>query len=299
MKDFALIGAAGFVASRHLQAISETGNRLVAACDPNESVGILDRYFPDAAFFREFERFDLHLERLRRRGSAVDYVGICSPNYLHAAHMHCALRHGAHAICEKPLVLDSSDLDLLGDLEREHGRRVYTILQLRLHPAVQALRNKVLERLAREPSFRPQVALTYITSRGSWYHASWKADAAKSGGVTSNIGIHFFDMLLWIFGSVQESRLERATPSSAAGQLTLAHADVTWQLSIDAADLPPAALARGQRTHRSLQMEGEEVEFSEGFTDLHTASYRHILGGGGFGIADARAAVELVAGFRR
>ncbi|MCE2935946.1 MAG: Gfo/Idh/MocA family protein [Cyclobacteriaceae bacterium] len=290
MKNFALIGAAGFIAPRHMKAIKETGNNLVAALDRFDSVGILDSYFPQADFFTEFERFDRHLDKLRRQGQKIDYVSICSPNYLHDSHIRFALRHQADAICEKPLVLNPWNLDSLLEIEQETGRRVYTILQLRLHPAIQQLREKVKAMPANK---KMDVDLTYITSRGHWYHISWKGDLAKSGGVATNIGIHFFDMLIWVFGSVQQSHVTRLSDSTASGHLELERANVNWKLSIDANDLPPAVAAQGKRTYRSIVIAHEELEFSEGFTDLHTDSYRAILVGQGYGINDTRPSIEL------
>jgi UDP-N-acetyl-2-amino-2-deoxyglucuronate dehydrogenase len=285
---FALIGASGFVAVRHMRAIAETGHELVAALDPNDSVGVIDSYFPDAHFFVEFERFDRHVDKLRRRGTALDFVSVCSPNYLHDSHIRFGLRSGAHVICEKPIVLNPWNLDALQAIEDECGKRVYTVLQLRLHPAIAALR----ERFRSGP--KRDVDLAYITSRGRWYHVSWKGDPQKSGGIATNIGVHFFDMLQWVFGRVLESQVHLATPQSAAGYLELERARVRWFLSIDAQTLPPELRARGQRTFRSITVDGEEVEFSEGFTDLHTATYRDVLAGGGYGLNDARPAVELV-----
>lgn len=291
MKNFALTGLAGYIAPRHLQAIRDTGNRLVAAVDPHDSVGILDGYFPDAAFFSEFERFDRHLELLRRKEEEqrVQYLSICAPNHLHDAHIRLALRIGADAICEKPLVLNPWNLDQLAQLEAETGRRVWTILQLRVHPALLALR----ERLQAEPGKRHQVNLTYLTSRGVWYRYSWKGDEAKSGGVVTNIGIHFFDLLLWLFGNVQAATVTTADAQRMGGTLVLDRADVTWFLSIDRTDLP-GHLQGTQPTYRSITIDGEEVEFSGGFRDLHTVVYEETLAGRGFGLDDARPSIELV-----
>lgn len=298
MKKFALIGAAGYIAPRHLQAIRDTGNSLLAALDPHDSVGILDSFFPDARFFSEFERFDRHIAKLARGGEWLDYVSIASPNYLHDAHIRFALRNGADAICEKPLVINPWNLDGLEEIERECGRRVFTILQLRLHPAVKALRDRVVDAIAADPSRRFDVTLDYVTSRGAWYLASWKGDERRSGGIVTNIGVHFFDMLAWIFGEAAEVEVERLDDENAAGVLRFANATVRWLLSIDASRLPEAARAAGQRTFRSIRVDGEEVEFSEGFGDLHTASYADILAGGGFGIADARASIALTHAIR-
>lgn len=302
MKNFALIGAAGYIAPRHMKAIQETGNRLVAAYDPNDSVGVIDTYFPEADFFTEFERFDRHIEKMRRSGTKVDYISICSPNYLHDAHIRFALRNGAHAICEKPIVLNPWNIDLLSELEAESSYRVYTILQLRLHPAIIALKKKY-EHYEGAPL---DVDLQYITSRGRWYDHSWKGDVSKSGGIATNIGIHFFDMLAWVFGDPKpgspmggvEVKVDSLSDHTASGQLVFAKAKVKWMLSIDANTLPAQAKAKGQRTWRRILVDGEEIEFSEGFTDLHTASYRDILEGRGFGLEDARRSVEIAAKMR-
>lgn len=293
MADFALIGAAGFVASRHMRAISDTGHRLVAALDPNDSVGVLDQFFPEAHFFTEFERFDRHVDKLRRKGTPVSYVSICSPNYLHDSHIRFSLRSGADVICEKPVVLNPWNIEALAEMERETSRRVYTVLQLRLHPAIIALREEVAKRRRADPGFKPEVQLAYITSRGRWYHVSWKGELSKSGGIATNIGIHFFDMLLWIFGEVVRNEVHISTPETASGYLELAHAHVRWFLSTDATTLPAEIAAKGQRTFRSLAMEGRAIEFSDGFTNLHTETYRHILAGHGFGLAEATPAIQL------
>lgn len=291
VKNFALIGAAGYVAPRHMKAIRDTGNNLVAALDPNDSVGIIDSHFPDADFFTEFERFDRHIDKLRRKGHRVDYISICSPNYLHDAHIRFALRNQAHAICEKPLVLSPWNIDALEAIEREGETRIHNILQLRLHPAIQELRDKV----AAAPKDKVfDVDLTYLTSRGHWYHASWKGDEHKSGGIATNIGVHFYDMLAWIFGALKHSVVHLHDADVASGFLEYERARVRWFLSINAAYLPEQAIAAGKRTYRSILIDGEELEFSEGFTDLHTASYKDILGGGGFGLAEARQCIETV-----
>lgn len=291
MANFALTGVAGYIAPRHLQAIRDVGGRLVAAIDPHDSVGILDSYFPDASFFTEFERFDRFLE-MRRRASPKDqvrYVSICSPNHLHDAHIRLALRIGADAICEKPLVLNPWNLDVLSDLEREYAGRVNTVLQLRVHPALLALR----ERLQQDRTRRHQVRLSYITTRGTWYRYSWKGDLSKSGGVATNIGVHFFDLLLWLFGSVQHSQVHVSEPERVGGAMRLENADVQWFLSIATRDVPVAV--RGvQPTYRSITVNGEEIEFSGGFKDLHTRVYEETLAGRGFGIEDARPSIELV-----
>lgn len=290
MVNFALIGAAGFIAPRHLKAIKETGNTLVAAMDKFDSVGIMDSYFPHADFFTEFERFDRHIDKLRRQGMKVDYVSICSPNYLHDSHIRFALRQQADAICEKPLVLNPWNVDALAEIEKETGKKVYTILQLRLHPAIIKLREEVL---ASDPTKTFDVDLTYITSRGKWYHHSWKGEEQKSGGIATNIGIHFFDMLLWIFGEAKEVKVEKYEDDNASGFLRLNRAIVHWSLSINEEHLPADVKAQGKRTFRSLQMNGKEIEFSDGFTDLHTISYTEILQGNGFGLEEARPSIEL------
>jgi UDP-N-acetyl-2-amino-2-deoxyglucuronate dehydrogenase len=291
MKRFVLIGAGGFIAPRHMRAIKDTGNQMIAAMDPKDSVGIIDSYFPEADFFVEFERFDRHVDKLRRKGNKIDYVSICSPNYLHDAHIRFALRSQAHAICEKPLVLNPWNIDGLEELERETGRSVFNILQLRLHPSIIALKKKVDE----WPKDRKvDVNLTYITSRGRWYFISWKGDVHKSGGIATNIGIHFFDMLIWIFGPVQQNIVHLLTHDKAAGFLELQNARVRWFLSVDPATLPKDQATKGQRTFRSITVNGEELEFSGGFTDLHTASYEDILKGGGFHASVARPSIETV-----
>lgn len=295
MKTFALIGAAGYIAPRHMKAIRDTGNALVAALDPSDSVGIIDSYFPDAYFFTEFERFDRHLDKLRRKSEGVDYVSICSPNYLHDSHIRFALRSGADAICEKPLVLNPWNIDGLLDIERDTGRRVNTILQLRLHPAIIALRER-MQTTGRER--KADVDLTYITSRGRWYLQSWKGDERKSGGIATNIGVHFFDMLHFVFGALQENRVHLKTPTRAAGYLEYERARVRWFLSLELEDVPEDARAQGKRTWRALTADGENVEFSDGFTDLHTRTYEEILAGRGFGLEDNRVAIETVAHIR-
>ncbi|MCE2734171.1 MAG: Gfo/Idh/MocA family protein [Chryseotalea sp.] len=291
MKKFALIGVAGFIAPRHLKAIKETGNTLVAALDKFDQVGILDSYFPQVDFFTEFERFDRHIDKLKRQGTKIDYVSICTPNYLHDSHIRFALRHQADAICEKPLVLNPWNVDALAEIEKETGRKVNTILQLRLHDSIIALKKQIE---SGDPNKMYDIDLTYITSRGNWYFNSWKGDVAKSGGVATNIGIHFFDMLAWIFGKVKHSEVHRLEADLAAGYIELDKARVRWMLSINANHLPKDIQAKGQRTFRSIQMEGKEIEFSEGFTDLHTKSYAEILKGNGFGLAEARQSIELV-----
>ncbi|PWH17165.1 MAG: oxidoreductase [Anaerolineae bacterium] len=291
-KNFAVIGVGGYIAPRHLQAIRDTGHRLVAAVDPKDSVGILDRYSFDVRFFTEVERFDRHLEKLRRLGEAerVHYVSICSPNYLHDAHCRLALRVGADAICEKPLVINPWNLDALSEIEAETGRRIYTILQLRVHPALLALK----ARLEQEPSGTVHdVLLTYITSRGNWYHVSWKGQPEKSGGIATNIGIHFFDLLLWLFGPSQAVKVFQADSRRMSGWLQLERARVRWFLSVERDDLPSETRQAGKTTFRSITIDGQEVEFSEGFTDLHTRVYERTLTGNGFGIPEARPSIQL------
>jgi len=295
MKHFTLIGAAGYIAPRHMQAIRDTQNDLVAAMDTNDSVGIIDSYFPNAAFFTEFERFDRHLEKLKRAGKKVDYVSICSPNYLHDAHIRFGLRYGADVICEKPIVLNPWNIDALEELEKETGNHVYNILQLRLHPSIIALKEKVAA-APKDKIF--EFDLTYITSRGTWYYTSWKGNTEKSGGIATNIGVHFYDMLQWVFGPVKENIVHIHTHDRAAGYFEFEKAKVRWFLSINAETLPEDVRAKGKRTYRSINIEGEELEFSDGFTDLHTLSYRDILNGGGFRIGEARAAIEIVHNIR-
>ena len=290
-KKFLIIGAAGYVAPRHMQAIKETGNEMIAALDPHDSVGIIDRFFPRAAFFTEFERFDRHVEKFRQTGGIIDYVSVCSPNYLHDAHIRFGLRHAADVICEKPLVLNPWNLDALMKSKEESGKQVFNILQLRLHPAVQALKQKV-EANAQKDDW--EIDLTYITSRGNWYYASWKGVQEKSGGIATNIGIHFFDMLLWIFGNLKESVVHVHNHDRAAGYLELEKAKVRWFLSINPETLPDSIKKEGKTTYRSLRIAGEEFEFSGGFTDLHTRSYEEILNGNGFRIEEARKAIECV-----
>jgi UDP-N-acetyl-2-amino-2-deoxyglucuronate dehydrogenase len=290
MKNFVLIGVAGYIAPRHLKAIQDTGNNLVAALDPSDSVGILDSYFPHADFFVEFERFDRHIEKLLRQGTKIDYVTVCSPNYLHDAHIRFGLRHGADVICEKPLVLNPWNVDALAEIEADTGRRILSILQLRLHPKVIALK-KMVEQA--DPSKVFDVELKYFTSRGSWYHYSWKGDINKSGGIATNIGIHFFDMLMWVFGDKRENTVSFHNKCSSAGTLKLERANVRWHLSIDEKDLPSEARNEGKRTFRSTLIDGESFEFSDGFADLHTACYEKIFAGEGFGLEDNKKAIEV------
>lgn len=294
MKRFALIGVGGYIAPRHLKAIKATGNTLVASLDPNDSVGVIDSFFPQADFFTEFERFDRHIDKLRRKGpdKAIDYVTICSPNYLHDAHTRFALRSKAHAICEKPLVLNPWNVDGLKEFEEESEKRVYTILQLRKHPSVVELKKRV-ESEIKEKDKVYDIDLTYITSRGRWYQISWKGDPEKSGGVATNIGIHFFDMLLWIFGSVKQSTVHLSSKTRAAGYLELERARIRWFLSLERSDLPDEKVEKGLSTYRALEIEGENFEFSGGFTDLHTVSYESILEGEGFGLDQVRPSIQL------
>ena len=292
MKNFALIGASGYIAPRHMRAIKETGNKLVAAYDPYDGVGIIDSYSPDTKFFVEFERFDRYLEKLKyEKGLTIDYMSITSPNYLHDAHIRVALRRGAHAICEKPLVLNPWNIEALQHVATDTGKKIYTILQLRLHPVIIALKEKMKAGPAGKVY---DIDLTYITSRGNWYYTSWKGDISKSGGIATNIGIHFFDMLTWIFGDVKENIVNLHTHDRASGILLLEKANVRWFLSINSETLPQEVKESGKTTFRSITVEGEEIEFSEGFTDLHTRSYEAILNGKGFEIGEARKSIEIV-----
>ncbi len=290
MKNFALIGAAGYIAPRHLMAIRDTKNDLLAALDRFDSVGILDSYFPQAQFFTEFERFDRHIDKLKRRGTKIDYVSICTPNYLHDSHIRFALRNHSDAICEKPLVLNPWNLEALQEIEKETGNRVNNILQLRLHPSIIALKEKIANSAGDKIH---DVDLTYLTSRGSWYFNSWKGDAGKSGGIASNIGIHFFDMLIWIFGGVKENIVHLLQEDRAAGMLYLEKARVRWFLSINYEDIPDAVKKENKRTFRAITVDGEEVEFSEGFGNLHTRSYEEILKGNGFGLDCALPSIQV------
>jgi len=288
-KNFGLIGVAGYIAVRHLKAIKDTGNNLLASLDRFDSVGQIDNYFPESDFFVEFERFDRHFDKLKRTGTKIDYVSICSPNYLHDSHIRFALRHQADAICEKPIVLNPWNIDALQEIENETGRKIYTVFQLRLHPKLQELK----ERIKNGPKGKIyDVDLSYITSRGNWYSISWKGDIQKSGGVATNIGIHFFDLLSWIFGDTKNNIVHLSEPKKAAGFLELENARVRWLLSLDYHDIPDHIKVTGQRTYRSIIIEGEAIEFSEGFTDLHTLTYKEILAGHGFGLNEARQSVE-------
>lgn len=297
MSNFAVIGVAGYIAPRHLSAIRDTGNRLVAAVDPNDAVGILDRYNYETRYFREIERFDRHVDKLRRGPEAdrIDWVAICSPNYLHDSHIRLALRNGANALCEKPIVINPWNLDALQQLEGETGRRVFTVLQLRVHPQLVALRERLR---ARKAPRRAQVSLVYVTSRGPWYQVSWKGSEDKSGGIGTNIGVHLFDLLMWLFGKPGRSTLSVKEPSRMGGELELEQADVRWFLSTDRRDLPDAVREQGKATYRQITIDEEPVEFSDGFTDLHTEVYRRTLQGEGFGIEEARASIEVVSRIR-
>jgi len=297
MQNFAMIGIAGYIAPRHLQAIKDTNNNLVAAMDTHDSVGILDRYFPDVSFFTEFERFDRHAEKLKREceDGHIEYVTICSPNFLHDAHIRFALRIGADAICEKPLVLNPWNLDALEELEGVYGKKVNTILQLRVHPALIQLKESLRTKKGKS---KKEVVLTYITSRGLWYHFSWKGVKEKSGGIATNIGVHLFDLLMWLFGDVQNSEVYYSDPYKIGGFLELQDANVRWFLSLDRNDLPQEAVDDKKLTFRSITVNGEEIQFSEGFTDLHTKVYERTLAGNGFGIKDARPSIKLVHNIR-
>jgi UDP-N-acetyl-2-amino-2-deoxyglucuronate dehydrogenase len=292
MKNFALVGAAGYIAPRHLKAIKDTGNNLIAALDKFDSVGVMDSYFPKADFFVEFERFDRHIEKIKRQQNInLDYVSICTPNYLHDSHIRMALRRGADAICEKPLVLNPWNVDALSEIERESGQKIYTILQLRLHPSIIALKQKI-ENGPKDKIY--DVDLTYITSRGNWYDISWKGDESKSGGIATNIGVHFYDMLSWIFGEVKTNMVHLREKDKSAGYLEFEKARVRWFLSIDENTLPKEVKEKGQRTYRSITVNKEEIEFSGGFTELHTDSYKEILKGNGFGLKEAKQSIEIV-----
>jgi len=294
-KNFGIIGVAGYIAVRHLHAIKETGNNLLASLDKFDSVGRIDSYFPESDFFVEFERFDRHFDKLKRTGTKIDYVSICSPNYLHDSHIRFALRHHAEAICEKPIVLNPWNIDALQEIENETGHNIYTVLQLRLHPKIQELREKIRN----GPKGKVyDVDLSYVTSRGNWYSISWKGDIQKSGGVATNIGIHFFDMLSWIFGNSKKNIVHLSEPHKAAGFLELENARVRWFLSLDYNDIPEKVKASGKRTFRSITVNGEEIEFSEGFTDLHTLTYKEILAGKGYGLKAARQSVEIAYNIR-
>ncbi|MBE0674665.1 MAG: Gfo/Idh/MocA family oxidoreductase [Bacteroidales bacterium] len=294
-KNFGLIGVAGYIAVRHLRAIKETGNLLLASLDKFDSVGLIDNFFPESDFFVEFERYDRHFEKLKRNGTRIDYVSICSPNYLHDAHIRFALRHKADAICEKPVVLNPWNIDALREIEGETGRKVFTVLQLRHHPEILKLRERILKG-PRDKIY--DIDLTYITSRGNWYYISWKGDIHKSGGVATNIGVHFFDMLGWIFGKNKSNTVHLLEYNKAAGYLELENARIRWFLSLDVNDIPEKTRESGKRTFRSITVNGEEFEFSDGFTELHTITYKEIMAGRGYGLEDSRQSVETVYGIR-
>lgn len=296
MKNFAITGVGGYIAPRHLLAIKETGNQLLVAVDPHDSVGILDRYFPKASFFTEFERFDRHLEMLRRSndGNGIDFLTICSPNYLHDAHIRLALRTGANVICEKPLVINPWNLDALEILEEESGSKINTVLQLRHHHSLIELKNKL-----KNTGHKVNVVLTYITPRGKWYDYSWKGIIEKSGGIATNIGIHFFDLLIWLFGKVQVNEVHLNEKRKAGGFLELENAYVQWFLSMDINDLPMNEMGKRHPSFRSITIDGDEVQFSNGFTDLHTNVYEEVLAGNGYGISDSRPSIELVYQIRK
>jgi UDP-N-acetyl-2-amino-2-deoxyglucuronate dehydrogenase len=291
MKNFALLGAAGYIAPRHLKAIQDTNNNLIAALDKFDSVGIMDQYFPKADFFVEFERFDRHIEKLKRSNISLDYVSICTPNYLHDAHIRMALRRGADAICEKPIVLNPWNIDALETIEKESESKINTILQLRLHESIIALKQKVDSENKKE---KYDIDLTYITSRGKWYDISWKGDESKSGGIATNIGVHFYDMLSWVFGEVQNNKVHLREKHKAAGYLEFEKARVRWFLSIDERNLPKKVKEKGQKTFRSITINNKELEFSNGFTELHTNSYKEILLGKGFGLKEVKPSIEIV-----
>ncbi|OBX25516.1 UDP-N-acetyl-2-amino-2-deoxyglucuronate dehydrogenase [Gelidibacter algens] len=299
MKNFALIGASGYIAPRHMKAIKDTGNTLVAALDPYDGIGVMDSYFPQASFFTEFERFDRFVDKWRRdSGNKIDYVSICSPNYLHDSHIRFALRSGADAISEKPLVLNPWNIDQLKVIEKETGKKIHNVLQLRLHPTLIALKEKIGAELKNNPDKVYDIDLTYLTSRGKWYFVSWKGDESKSGGIASNIGVHFFDMLSWIFGAVTENIVHIKTADTNAGYLKLKHANVRWFLSVNHDHIPDAVKNKGLSTYRSITVNGEDIEFSGGFTDLHTKSYEAILKGDGFGLDDAYGSITTVSAIR-
>lgn len=295
MKNFALIGVSGYIAPRHMAAIRDTKNQLIAALDPNDSVGIIDSYFPEASFFTEFERFDRHVDKERRKGRIIDFISICSPNYLHDSQIRFSLRSGSDAICEKPLVLNPWNIDGLKEIEDDTGQKINTILQLRLHPSIVELREKVKKKKLKD---KHEVDLTYITSRGKWYMQSWKGDIKRSGGIATNIGVHFFDMLHFIFGDLQENIVHHNTETMSAGYLEYENARVRWFLSVDYQNIPENVQKKGQRTFRSITVDGGELEFSDGFTDLHTRSYEEILNGKGFGLEDNRVSIETVSNIR-
>lgn len=294
MKNFALIGAAGYIAPKHMKAIQDTSNTLMAAYDVHDSVGILDSYFPETQFFTEFERFDRFINKVKIKGDKIDYFSICSPNHLHDAHCRFALRNDADVICEKPLVLNPWNIDALQQVEKETGRKIFNILQLRLHPSIIALREKILA----SPDQTHDIDLTYCTSRGNWYHSSWKGDLSKSGGIATNIGIHFFDMLLWIFGQPTSNQVHVHESNRGAGYLKFANARVKWFLSVNYEDIPQPIRNEGKRTYRTIRVDGIDLDFSAGFTDLHTQSYLEVLEGNGFGTDDIRETIQIIHNIR-
>lgn len=298
--NFAITGIAGYIANRHLKAMQETGNTLLSATDPHDSVGILDTYFPEATFFTEFERFDRHLEMLRRGSpeNRVNYLSICSPNHLHDAHIRLALRLGADAICEKPIVLNPWNLNALAELEQETGRRIWSVLQLRIHPRLIELKRRIEQEILTDPNKRYHVDLNYVTPRGKWYDYSWKGKLETSGGIATNIGVHLFDLLLWCFGHARRSEVHLSEPRRTSGYLDLKNADVRWFLSINLNDIPAHVASKGQGTYRSIIVDGEEIEFTSGFTDLHTEIYRNVMSGDGFGLQDSYPSIELVHAIR-
>ena len=298
--NFGLIGASGYIAPRHMRAIKDTGNELIAALDPYDGIGIMDSYFPQAYFFTEYERFDRFVDKWRRNGNKkIEYIAITTPNYLHDSHIRFALRSGANAICEKPLVLNPHNIDQLKIIEEESGKKVFNILQLRLHESIVALKNKISKELIQNPDRIYDVDLTYLTSRGKWYFISWKGDEDKSGGVATNIGVHFFDMLSWIFGPIEENIVHLKQPDANAGYMRLKNANVRWFLSVNYDYFPENIKNSGKRTFRSIKVDGDEIEFSDGFTDLHTKSYEHILSGEGFGLDEARNSINIVSSIRK
>jgi len=298
-KRFALIGASGYIAPRHMQAITETNNELIAALDPYDGIGIMDSHFPQASFFTEFERFDRFIDKYHRENEKkIDYMAITTPNYLHDAHIRFALKSGCDAICEKPLVLNPHNIDQLKIIEQETGKKVNNILQLRLHPSIIALKEKVQKELTENPSKIYDIDLTYLTSRGKWYFVSWKGDESKSGGIASNIGVHFYDMLCWIFGDVEENIVHLKTADANAGSFKLKHANVRWFLSVNYDYIPEDVKSTGQTTFRSITVDGDEIEFSGGFKDLHTRSYEEILAGNGFGLDEAYGSIRTVSSIR-
>ena len=291
MKNFVLIGAAGYIAPRHLQAIRDTGTRLLAALDKNDSVGILDNYFPEADFFTEFERFDRHIEKLKRQGIQTDFVSVCTPNHLHDAHIRFGLRAGADVICEKPLVLNPWNIDALVEMEKETGKKVYSVLQLRLHPAIKALRQQVL---SNKENKIYNIDLKYITARGKWYHYSWKGNNDQSGGIATNIGVHFFDMLLWIFGAFKSIQVQTHSSTEASGTLELERAQIRWQYSINAEQLPEEIVNQNKRTYKIMVVDGVEIDFADSSENLHSALYQEVLNGNGIGLTEARRSIELL-----